>query len=63
MAESIDFQIRMKTTCKAEIKTFCRNVPHGHARVIRSASHPFTSAFNVETCISIYEKCIEQTVV
>lgn len=35
MAESIDFQIRMKTTCKAEIKTFCRNVPHGHARVIR----------------------------
>ena len=37
MAESIDFQIRMKTACTKEISTFCRNVPHGHARVIRSA--------------------------
>lgn len=39
MAESIDFQIRMKNACTQEIGTFCRNVPHGHARVIRS-THP-----------------------
>ncbi len=37
MAESIDFQIPMKTACRREISTFCKNVPHGHARVIRSA--------------------------
>ena len=37
MAESIDFQIRMKAACKQEIGTFCKSVPHGHARVIMSA--------------------------
>ena len=35
MAESIDFQIPMKTACSREIKLYCENVPHGHARVIR----------------------------
>jgi len=35
MAESIDFQIPMKAACRREISTFCKNVPHGHARVIR----------------------------
>lgn len=41
MAESIDFQIRMKNACTKEIGSFCRNVPHGHARVIRSPhQHP-----------------------
>lgn len=37
MAESIDFQIPMKAACTREIGSFCTNVPHGHARVIRSA--------------------------
>lgn len=35
MAESIDFQIPMKTACRREISSFCKDVPHGHARVIR----------------------------
>ena len=37
MAESIDFQIPMKTACRREISSFCKDVPHGHARVIRFA--------------------------
>lgn len=40
MAESIDFQIPMKTACRREISGFCKDVPHGHARVIRSATPP-----------------------
>jgi len=37
MAESIDFQIPMKAACRREISSFCKDVPHGHARVIRFA--------------------------
>lgn len=35
MAESIDFQIPMKAACTREMGTLCKDVPHGHARVIR----------------------------
>ncbi len=38
MAESIDFQIPMKAACRREISSFCKDVPHGHARVIRFAA-------------------------
>lgn len=35
MAEDIDFKYPMKKACAYEIATFCKDVPHGHARVIR----------------------------
>jgi len=35
MAEDIDFKYPMRKACAWEISTFCPNVPHGHARVIR----------------------------
>jgi hypothetical protein len=35
MAENIDFQFPMKKNCSTAIDKFCKNIPHGHARVIR----------------------------
>lgn len=35
MAEDIDFKYPMKKACAWEISTFCKDVPQGHARVIR----------------------------
>ena len=35
MAEDIDFKYPMKKACAWEISSFCPNVPHGHARVVR----------------------------
>lgn len=35
MAESIDFQYPMKKACAWEMKLYCKDVPSGHARVIR----------------------------
>ncbi|KAI8477290.1 MAG: hypothetical protein J3K34DRAFT_398918 [Monoraphidium minutum] len=35
MAEDIDFKYPMRRSCAWEISTFCANVPHGHARIIR----------------------------
>lgn len=35
MAEDIDFKYPMKKSCAWEISNFCKNVPHGHARIIR----------------------------
>eukprot|EP00959_Pyramimonas_sp_CCMP1952_P237520 4963888-Pyramimonas_sp.AAC.1 len=34
LAEDIDFKYPMKKACKAEIDLFCKDIPHGHARVI-----------------------------
>jgi hypothetical protein len=34
-SENIDFQWPMKQACTKEIERFCRDVPHGSARVIR----------------------------
>ena len=34
LAEDIDFKYPMKKACKAEIELFCKDIPHGHARVI-----------------------------
>ncbi len=34
-SENIDFQYPMKTACMKEIERFCKDVPHGNARVIR----------------------------
>lgn len=34
-SENIDFQYPMKKACSREIDTYCKDVPHGHARVIR----------------------------
>eukprot|EP00899_Mesostigma_viride_P006852 jgi/Mesvir1/16168/Mv08435-RA.1 len=35
MAEDIDFMYPLKTACTKDIDTFCKGVPHGHARVIQ----------------------------
>ena len=37
MAEDIDFKYPMKKSCAWEMSQFCKNVPHGHARVVRCA--------------------------
>jgi hypothetical protein len=34
LAEDIDFKFPMKKACTKEIATFCKDVPHGHARII-----------------------------
>ena len=34
-SENIDFQYPMKQACLEEIELFCKDVPHGNARVIR----------------------------
>eukprot|EP00958_Prasinococcus_capsulatus_P008020 scaffold751_cov395-Prasinococcus_capsulatus_cf.AAC.27 len=35
LAEDIDFKYPMKKACTAEIASFCKDIPHGHARVIQ----------------------------
>ncbi|KAF6266246.1 hypothetical protein COO60DRAFT_1470052 [Scenedesmus sp. NREL 46B-D3] len=35
MAEDIDFKYPTRKACAWEISNFCKNTPHGHARVIR----------------------------
>nr|QOL01068.1 putative extracellular protein CSOL_002 [Pseudococcomyxa simplex] len=35
MAENIDFQFPMKQACSADIKRYCKDVQHGHAKIIR----------------------------
>ena len=35
MSENIDFQFPMKKACGTAISQFCKDIPHGHARVIR----------------------------
>jgi hypothetical protein len=34
-SENIDFQYPMKQACLREIDSYCKDVPHGQARVIR----------------------------
>ncbi len=34
-SENIDFQYPMKSACTKEIQRFCKDIPHGNARVIR----------------------------
>ena len=35
MAEDIDFKYPLKQACAAEMGAFCKEVPHGHARIVR----------------------------
>lgn len=35
MAEDIDFKFPLKQACTFEIQTYCADVDHGHANVIR----------------------------
>ncbi|CAK0736969.1 hypothetical protein CVIRNUC_000833 [Coccomyxa viridis] len=35
MAENIDFQFPMKKACSQDIQAFCKDVQHGHAKIIR----------------------------
>lgn len=39
-SENIDFQYPMKQACSKEIGRFCKDVPHGNARVIRWVQQP-----------------------
>ena len=34
LAEDIDFKFPMKKACTKEIAQFCKDIPHGHARII-----------------------------
>jgi Golgi apparatus protein 1 len=38
-SENIDFQYPMKQACLREIDRYCKDVPHGQARVIRWAAY------------------------
>jgi hypothetical protein len=45
LAEDIDFKYPMKKACKSEMELFCKNIEHGHARVIsclqeKQVGHP-----------------------
>ena len=40
MAEDIDFKFPLKVACSSEIQTYCADVQHGHANVIRFALNP-----------------------
>lgn len=37
-SQNIDFQFPMKKACENEIKLYCKDIPHGEARVIRCAA-------------------------
>lgn len=50
MAENIDFQFPMKQKCGDAIKQFCKNIPHGHARVIRCLQDNLDNAAMPEAC-------------
>ena len=50
MAENIDFQFPMKKNCSTAIDKFCKNVPHGHARVIRCLQENMDNAAMPEQC-------------
>lgn len=58
MAESIDFQIPMKTACIREISTFCKDVPHGHARVIRYACSRTKPMYTILHIVLFVTVCI-----
>ena len=40
MAEDIDFKFPLKMACTSEIQTYCADVQHGHANVIRFVLNP-----------------------
>lgn len=50
MAESIDFQFPMKKNCSTAIEKFCKDVPHGHARVIRCLQDNLENAAMPDQC-------------
>jgi Golgi apparatus protein 1 len=50
MAENIDFQFPMKKNCSTAIDKFCKNIPHGHARVIRCLQENLDNAAMPEKC-------------
>lgn len=50
MAENIDFQFPMKKNCSDAIEKFCKNVPHGHARVIRCLQENVDNAAMPQQC-------------
>lgn len=50
MAENIDFQFSMKKNCSDAIQKFCKDVPHGHARVIRCLQENLDNAAMPQQC-------------
>lgn len=50
MAENIDFQFPMKKKCGSAIQQFCKDIQHGHARVIRCLQDNLDNAAMPEEC-------------
>ena len=56
MAKNIDFQFPMKQACSADIGRYCKDVQHGHAKIIRCLEENMEQpAFNA-TCKAQVEK-------
>ena len=50
MAESIDFQYPMKKACSQAINKFCKDVPRGHARIMRCLQDHLENAAMPQPC-------------
>lgn len=49
-SENIDFQFPLKAACTREISTFCKDIPHGNARVLRCLQEKKRSKGFGEAC-------------
>lgn len=56
MAENIDFQFPMKQACSADIQRFCKDVQHGHAKVIRCLEDNMEQPLFNATCKAQVQK-------
>ncbi|KAG1672451.1 hypothetical protein FOA52_013237 [Chlamydomonas sp. UWO 241] len=50
MAEDIDFKYPMKKACAWEMSSFCKDVPHGHARISRCLADNLENADMTDEC-------------
>eukprot|EP00878_Enallax_costatus_P015261 GHUV01015979.1.p1 GENE.GHUV01015979.1~~GHUV01015979.1.p1 ORF type:complete len:801 (+),score=251.73 GHUV01015979.1:135-2405(+) len=51
-SENIDFQFPMKQACLQEIEMYCKDIPHGNARVIRCLQNSKTKKDFGKTCLA-----------
>ena len=56
MAENIDFQFPMKQACSPDIQRFCKDVQHGHAKVIRCLEDNMEQPLFNATCKAQVQK-------
>eukprot|EP00898_Chlorokybus_atmophyticus_P002052 jgi/Chlat1/2848/Chrsp194S08770 len=50
MSEDIDFKVPLKKACQREINKWCKDVPHGHARVINCLREKVGDVETSEEC-------------